>query len=120
MPKSRIRKKDDFTPPPAKQAASISLNSGRRWVAPLMLAMFLIGLAWIVIFYVTTGTCRSSRWGTGTSWWASASSPRGSSSPPNGSDQAVLTLVPRLSTELSTAGENSEDLWITSVVLTPV
>ncbi|AGP56503.1 MULTISPECIES: cell division protein CrgA [Streptomyces] len=55
MPKSRIRKKDDFTPPPAKQAASISLNSGRRWVAPLMLAMFLIGLAWIVIFYVTTG-----------------------------------------------------------------
>jgi hypothetical protein len=55
VPKSRIRKKDDFTPPPAKQAASISLNSGRRWVAPLMLAMFLIGLAWIVIFYVTTG-----------------------------------------------------------------
>ncbi|MBL1118781.1 cell division protein CrgA [Streptomyces sp. 110] len=55
MPKSRIRKKDDFTPPPAKQAASISLNSGRRWVAPLMLAMFLIGLAWIVTFYVTTG-----------------------------------------------------------------
>ncbi|OPF82027.1 hypothetical protein VT50_0207880 [Streptomyces antioxidans] len=55
MPKSRIRKKDDFTPPPAKTATSISLNSGRRWVAPLMLAMFLIGLAWIVIFYVTTG-----------------------------------------------------------------
>ncbi|MEU1801922.1 MULTISPECIES: cell division protein CrgA [unclassified Streptomyces] len=55
MPKSRIRKKDDFTPPPAKQATSISLTSGRRWVAPLMLAMFLIGLAWIVLFYVTTG-----------------------------------------------------------------
>ncbi|MEU5615131.1 cell division protein CrgA [Streptomyces sparsogenes] len=55
MPKSRIRKKDDFTPPPAKQAANISLNSGRGWVAPLMLAMFLIGLAWIVMFYVTTG-----------------------------------------------------------------
>ena len=55
MPKSRIRKKDDFTPPPAKQATNISLTSGRRWVAPLMLAMFLIGLAWIVLFYVTTG-----------------------------------------------------------------
>ncbi|EMF01811.1 cell division protein CrgA [Streptomyces mobaraensis NBRC 13819 = DSM 40847] len=52
MPKSRIRKKEDFTPPPAKQQ-SIKLNSGRRWVAPLMLALFLIGLAWIVVFYVT-------------------------------------------------------------------
>ncbi|MFF4405202.1 cell division protein CrgA [Streptomyces sp. NPDC002536] len=54
MPKSRIRKKDDFTPPPVKQQA-IKLNAGRRWVAPLMLAMFLIGLAWIVVFYVTGG-----------------------------------------------------------------
>ncbi|MEV6314145.1 cell division protein CrgA [Streptomyces sp. NPDC051776] len=54
MPKSRIRKKDDYTPPPAKQQ-SIDLGGGRRWVAPLMLAMFLIGLAWIVVFYVTTG-----------------------------------------------------------------
>ncbi|MCI0383536.1 cell division protein CrgA [Streptomyces sp. CNQ085] len=55
MPKSRIRKKDEFTPPPAKKAANISLTSGRSWVAPLMLALFLIGLAWIVVFYVTTG-----------------------------------------------------------------
>ncbi|MGP3980759.1 cell division protein CrgA [Streptomyces sp. KR80] len=57
MPKSRIRKKDEFTPPPAakQQTTSINLSSGRRWVAPLMLALFLIGLAWIVVFYVTTG-----------------------------------------------------------------
>lgn len=55
MPKSRIRKKGDFTPPPAKQATNISLASGRGWVAPVMLALFLIGLAWIVVFYVTTG-----------------------------------------------------------------
>ncbi|MGP3998522.1 cell division protein CrgA [Streptomyces sp. 8N706] len=54
MPKSRIRKKADFTPPPTKQT-SINLSSGRSWVAPLMLTMFLIGLAWIVVFYVTTG-----------------------------------------------------------------
>lgn len=54
MPKSRIRKKADFTPPPAK-TTNIDLGGGRGWVAPLMLAMFLIGLAWIVIFYVTTG-----------------------------------------------------------------
>ncbi|MET8678377.1 cell division protein CrgA [Streptomyces sp. NPDC004647] len=55
MPKSRIRKKADFTPPTTTKQTSINLSSGRSWVAPLMLAMFLIGLAWIVVFYVTTG-----------------------------------------------------------------
>ncbi|NGN63920.1 cell division protein CrgA [Streptomyces sp. A7024] len=57
MPKSRIRKKSDFTPPPERTAQQINLRSGgaRRLVAPLMLAMFLIGLAWIVVFYVTSG-----------------------------------------------------------------
>lgn len=55
MPKSRIRKKADFTPPPEK-TATFKLHNGRRWVAPLMLALFLLGLAWIVIFYVTTGS----------------------------------------------------------------
>lgn len=58
MPKSRIRKKADFTPPPEKKATTIDLRGGggRRWVAPLMLAMFGIGLAWIVVFYVTDGS----------------------------------------------------------------
>ena len=55
MPKSRIRKKADFTPPPAAKQTEVKLSSGRSWVAPLMLALFLIGLAWIVVFYVTTG-----------------------------------------------------------------
>ncbi len=54
MPKSRIRKKEDFTPPPAKKS-SIDLKGGHQWVAPLMLALFGIGLAWIVVFYVTKG-----------------------------------------------------------------
>ena len=54
MPKSRIRKKADYTPPPAKQAAVIKLES-RGWVAPVMLAMFLLGLAWILVYYVTGG-----------------------------------------------------------------
>ena len=52
MPKSRIRKKADFTPPPSKTTA-IKFKSGRGYVAPLMLALFLIGLAWIVVFYVS-------------------------------------------------------------------
>ncbi|MFE9631730.1 cell division protein CrgA [Streptomyces sp. NBC_00190] len=52
MPKSRIRKKDDYTPPPTRTPQSIRLTN-RSWVAPVMLALFLIGLAWIVVFYVT-------------------------------------------------------------------
>jgi hypothetical protein len=55
VPKSRIRKKADFTPPPAKQATSIKLTN-RSWVAPVMLALFAIGLVWIVVFYVTDGS----------------------------------------------------------------
>ncbi|MDJ0462057.1 cell division protein CrgA [Streptomyces sp. H27-C3] len=55
MPKSRIRKKAEFaTPSASKQATSIKLTN-RSWVAPIMLAFFLIGLAWIVVFYVTEG-----------------------------------------------------------------
>lgn len=58
MPKSRIRKKkDSYTPPEKSQTATtkIDMGSGRSYVAPLMLAMFVIGLAWIVVFYVTQG-----------------------------------------------------------------
>jgi Cell division protein CrgA len=55
VPKSRIRKKADFTPPPEKTVA-IKLKTGRSWVAPLMLALFVMGLAWIVVFYVTQGS----------------------------------------------------------------
>ncbi|GAA2052038.1 MULTISPECIES: cell division protein CrgA [Streptomyces] len=54
MPKSRIRKKKDaaFHAPEKKESTKLDMG-GRRWVAPLMLAMFVIGLAWIVLFYVT-------------------------------------------------------------------
>jgi hypothetical protein len=55
VPKSRIRKKANFTPPPAKAATAINLGN-RNWVAPLMLGFFIVGLAWIVLFYVTSGS----------------------------------------------------------------
>lgn len=55
MPKSRIRKKADFTPPPTTRTATEVRLSNRAWVAPVMLAMFLVGLAWIVLYYVTGG-----------------------------------------------------------------
>lgn len=57
MPKSRIRKKDQFKPPPEKKATQLDLGGGGwRWVAPLMLTLFGLGLAWIVVFYVTNSS----------------------------------------------------------------
>jgi Cell division protein CrgA len=56
VPKSRIRKKADYTPPPSKQSTTTLKMGSRGWVAPVMLAMFLIGLAWIVVFYVSDGS----------------------------------------------------------------
>jgi Cell division protein CrgA len=53
VPKSRIRRKSAYTPPPAKLPTRLG---SRGWVAPLMLSMFIIGLLWIVVFYVTGGS----------------------------------------------------------------
>jgi hypothetical protein len=55
VPKSRLRKKSDYTPP-TTAASAVKLKSGRGWVAPLMLAMFILGLVWIVVYYVTSGS----------------------------------------------------------------
>lgn len=50
MPKSRVRRKAVYTPPPPK--------TGRRkvsapWVGPAIVATLVVGLAWIVVFYTT-------------------------------------------------------------------
>ncbi len=50
MPESRGRKKAVYTPPPSKKDP-VKLGPS-RWVGPLMVAMFVIGLVWIVVFYV--------------------------------------------------------------------
>ena len=52
MPKSRVRKKSVYTPPPRTAKAKFS----PPWLAPTMLAALLIGLAWIAVFYVTGGS----------------------------------------------------------------
>lgn len=54
MPKSRSRKKGDFTPPPQKTPASAKVSA--RWVAPTMVALLLIGLAWIVVYYIAASS----------------------------------------------------------------
>ncbi|SOD63730.1 Uncharacterised protein family (UPF0233) [Streptomyces zhaozhouensis] len=55
MPKSRVRKKkdDSYAPPEKRATTKLDMRSGRSWVAPLMLALFGIGLAWIVVYYMT-------------------------------------------------------------------
>lgn len=58
MPESSRRKKKAYTPPPAKSGAEEAPSripvkiSGARWVAPVMVAFFLIGLLWIVVWYI--------------------------------------------------------------------
>ncbi len=51
MPKSPLRKRADYTPPTTAPKPSTTVSP--RWLAPTMVAMFLIGLAWIVTYYVS-------------------------------------------------------------------
>ncbi|MDP9445046.1 MAG: cell division protein CrgA [Actinomycetota bacterium] len=58
MPLSRSRKKQPPQPPPRPTPGAagstrepVKVGSG-RWVAPVMVACLVIGLAWIVVFYL--------------------------------------------------------------------
>ena len=50
MPKSRVRKKPVYTPPPTRSPRK---QVSPPWLVPTMVACFLIGLAWISLYYVT-------------------------------------------------------------------
>lgn len=49
MPKSKSQKKAVYTPP--QKAKEIKLSP--RWLAPTMVASWIIGILWIATFYVT-------------------------------------------------------------------
>ncbi|HEY9276232.1 MAG TPA: cell division protein CrgA [Candidatus Nanopelagicaceae bacterium] len=54
MPKSRIRKKKRDNRPQQELVVESSLPiESPRWLAPAMITSFLIGLAWIVTFYIS-------------------------------------------------------------------
>jgi hypothetical protein len=53
VPESRTRRKPEYTPPPAKKQA-VKLD-GAGWVAPVMVGLFLLGLAWIITYYLSSG-----------------------------------------------------------------
>lgn len=50
MPESRLRKKSLFTPP-APKSSGPKVNG--RFFVPVMVGLLLLGLAWIVTFYIT-------------------------------------------------------------------
>lgn len=52
MPESKGRKKDAYTPPPTKGERKVARLGSPSWLAPTMVALFLIGLAYIVVFYI--------------------------------------------------------------------
>ena len=51
MPESKKRKKAVYTPPTAPGAKK-KKGPSPVWLAPLMLAFFLVGIAWLVVFYI--------------------------------------------------------------------
>ena len=51
MPKSRVRRKPAYVPPPTRSAKKMS---GKPWVGPAMGIFFLVGIAWLVIYYITS------------------------------------------------------------------
>ncbi|MFN8074400.1 MAG: cell division protein CrgA [Kineosporiaceae bacterium] len=52
MPESKIRKKAAYTPPPGK-AAPVKPNP--RWFLPVVLGLMIVGLAWVVTYYLSQG-----------------------------------------------------------------
>jgi hypothetical protein len=56
VPKSKVRKKSVYTPPEgvlqSRGAHARAAEPSPNWYAPLMVALLVLGLAWIVVFYV--------------------------------------------------------------------
>lgn len=53
MPESKRRKKDNgYTAPPSMGERKVARLGSPRWLAPLMVACFIIGLIYIVVFYI--------------------------------------------------------------------
>jgi hypothetical protein len=53
MPKSRVRRRGVYTPPPPKSAKR---KVSPPWVGPTIVACLVLGLAWIVVYYLTQGS----------------------------------------------------------------
>ena len=54
MPESKGRAKPRYTPPPQRRSKTSMANP--PWFVPVMLALMLVGLLWVVTFYITAGS----------------------------------------------------------------
>lgn len=57
MPKSKVRKKSVYTPPESvlqarSAAAARAAQPSPRWYVGLMVGLMLLGLLWIVVYYI--------------------------------------------------------------------
>ena len=50
MPESRLRRKGAYTAPTARSGAN---RPSPRWFAPVMVGLLLVGLAWVVTYYIS-------------------------------------------------------------------
>lgn len=50
MPRSRIRRSPAYTPPAGPKPARVG---SPPWLPPAMVGLFVLGLVWIVVYYVT-------------------------------------------------------------------
>ena len=55
MPVSKKRKKDGYAPSTSAATTPKKKGPSPVWLAPLMLALFGIGVLWLVVFYITEG-----------------------------------------------------------------
>ena len=53
MPESKGRKKDVYTPPPTQKGErKVARLGSPSWLAPTMVTLFVVGLAYLVVFYI--------------------------------------------------------------------
>lgn len=63
MPKSKVRKKADFTTNPGAFGASPARNTpSSTWYVALMLGFMIAGLVWLVVYYVAAADVRALKW----------------------------------------------------------
>lgn len=59
MPESKVRKKAAYS----GRSGSAVKKPNSRWFLPAMLTVLLLGLAWVVTFYVSQGSFPVAAWG---------------------------------------------------------
>lgn len=52
MPESRLRRKKPFTPPATPSSQNPVKFGSPSWWAPVMITFFVLGLLWIVVYYI--------------------------------------------------------------------